>query len=101
MAGILSPQGVAVSEAAIKFNMPVAIAVSFACLPIFASGNRIDRWEGFLFTFYYGAYTIYLILDALNHQTLPIYNTVMLAFVIPLTIITLVTVALQEKRARR
>ncbi len=101
MAGILSPQGVAVSEAAIKFNIPIAIAVAFACLPIFASGNRIDRWEGFLFTFYYGAYTIYLILDALNHQTLPIYNTVMLAFVIPLTIITLVTVALQEKRARR
>ncbi|VEP17187.1 Na+/Ca+ antiporter, CaCA family (fragment) [Hyella patelloides LEGE 07179] len=101
MAGMLTPSGVAVSEAAIQFNIPVAIAVSFACLPIFSSGNRIDRWEGFLFTFYYVAYTVYLILDAMNHESLPIYNTVMLGFVIPLTIITLVTVAVQQKKARQ
>ena len=43
MAGMISPNGVTVSEAAIQFNIPVAIAVSFACLPIFSSGNRIDR----------------------------------------------------------
>ena len=101
VAGILAPQGVAVSEAAIEFNIPVAIAVAFACLPIFASGNRIDRWEGLLFTFYYLAYTTYLILDALNHETLPIYSKVMLMFVLPLTIITIVTVAVQERRSRR
>lgn len=99
VAGIMTPGGVAVSEAAIRFNIPVAIAVAFACLPIFASGNRIDRWEGLLFTFYYVAYTTYLILDALNHETLPIYSRVMLIFVLPLTIITLVTVAFQQKKS--
>lgn len=101
VAGILAPQGVAVSEAAIEFNIPIAIAVAFACLPIFASGNRIDRWEGLLFTFYYLAYTTYLVLDALNHETLPIYSKVMLLFVLPLTIVTLVTVTVQEHRSRR
>ena len=101
VAGILAPQGVAVSEAAIEFNIPIAIAVAFACLPIFASGNRIDRWEGLLFTFYYLAYTTYLVLDALNHETLPIYSKVMLLFVLPLTIVTLVTVTVQEQRSRR
>ena len=100
VAGMISPNGVAVSEAAIEFNIPVAIAVAIACLPIFYSGNRIDRWEGFLFTFYYFAYTAYLILDAMNHESLPIYNTVMLVFVIPLTAITIVTIAIKEKQAR-
>ena len=100
MAGMLSPNGVAVSEAAIEFNIPVAIAVSFACLPIFASGNRIDRWEGLLFTFYYIAYTVYLILDATNNESLPIYTIVMLGFVIPLTVLTLAIVAVRTRKPR-
>ena len=100
MAGMLSPNGVAVSEAAIEFNIPVAIAVSFACLPIFASGNRIDRWEGLLFTFYYVAYTVYLILDATNNESLPIYTVVMLGFVIPLTVLTLAIVAVRTRKTR-
>lgn len=100
MAGMLSPNGVAVSQAAIEFNIPVAIAVSFACLPIFASGNRIDRWEGLLFTFYYVAYTIYLILDTIDHESLPIYTIVMLGFVIPLTVLTLAIVAVRTRKPR-
>lgn len=99
--GIVSPDGLVVSDAAIRFDIPIAIAVAVACLPIFASANRIDRWEGLLFTFYYVAYTLYLILDATNHDTLPIYSKVMLAFVLPITIITLIVVAVQQKRKTR
>ena len=101
IAGMVAPDGIIVSEAAIQFNAPVAIAVAFACLPIFYSGSQITRWEGLLFTFYYFAYTGYLILDALKHDSLPIYTTVMLFFVIPLTIITLITVALQERYSKQ
>ncbi|MEM7591783.1 MAG: calcium/sodium antiporter, partial [Cyanobacteria bacterium P01_A01_bin.83] len=43
VAGTISPNGIQVSEALIQFNIPVAIAVAFACLPIFYSGQRIDR----------------------------------------------------------
>lgn len=101
IAGTLAPNGINVSDAVIQFNAPVAIAVAFACLPIFYSGKRIDRWEGLLFLFYYLAYNAYLILDALNHESLPIYRTIMLCFVLPLTIITLITVTIQEKLAER
>ena len=101
MAGMLAPDGIVVADAAIEFNAPVAVAVAFACLPIFASGSQISRWEGLLFTFYYFAYTSYLILDAIDHESLPLYNTVMLFFVIPLTVITLLTVALQERQSKR
>ena len=101
LAGMISPDGIVVSQAAIEFNAPVAVAVAFACLPIFYSGSQINRWEGFLFTFYYFAYTSYLILDAINHDSLPLYTTVMLFFIIPLTVITLITVALQERQSKR
>lgn len=100
IAGIVSPQGVNVSETVIQVDAPVAIAVAFACLPIFYSGKRIDRWEGLLFVFYYVAYIGYLVLDAVNHDSLPIYSTIMLVFVIPLTVITLATIVIQKKRAQ-
>ena len=53
IAGTVSPNGINVSPAVINFNAPVAIAVAFACFPIFYSGKRIDRWEGLLFIAYY------------------------------------------------
>jgi cation:H+ antiporter len=100
LSGIVSPDGLIVSNAVINFDIPIAIAVAIACLPIFVSGNRIDRWEGFIFLFYYIAYTLYLILDATNHDSLPIFSKVMFWFVLPLTAITIVTIAMQQKRAR-
>ncbi len=87
---LLSPTGVTVAPAALHFDIPVMIAVAMACFPIFFTGYRIDRWEGGLFLFYYVTYTTYLILYATAHRALAPFNTVMLWFVLPLTIITLV-----------
>ena len=107
IAGIIAPNGIAVSPSVINFSAPVAIAVAFACLPIFYSGKQIDRYEGLLFLFYYLAYNGYLILDALNEKgtiaptILPLYIGVMLWVVIPLTVIALITVAVMEKRAEK
>jgi cation:H+ antiporter len=86
---LIAPNGLAVSEAAIWFDMPVMIAVALACLPIFFSDYLIERWEGGLFLAYYFAYTAYLFLNATHHSGLSTFNTVMLWFVIPLTVITL------------
>ena len=38
------------------FAGEVMIAVALACLPIFATGHRIARWEGALFLGYYAVY---------------------------------------------
>ena len=54
-------------------------AVAVLTLPIFFTGNRIERWEGWLFLFYYVAYTAYLILDAAQHDALPLLNSVLLS----------------------
>ncbi len=100
-AAVLTPKGIAVSEAALRFDIPVMTAVAVACLPVFFTGNLIARWEGALFLGYYAAYIAYLVLDALGHRLLPLFSTAMLVFVLPLTAITLALVSWRAYRARR
>jgi cation:H+ antiporter len=100
LSGIVAPAGVTVSTAALGFDIPVMIAVALACLPVFATGNLIARWEGMVFIGYYVAYTIYLILDSTNHDSLPLYSSVMLWFVIPITVLTLATVVWRSMKSR-
>ncbi len=99
LASIIAPVGIEVSQAAIQFDIPVMIAVAVACLPIFFSGHLIARWEGALFFFFYIAYTSYLVMGALQHPALPMYGTAMLWFVLPLTAMTLLVVALRSWRS--
>jgi cation:H+ antiporter len=95
-ASIVAPTGIEVSPALISFDIPVMIAVAFACLPIFFTGGAISRWEGALLLGYYIAYTLYIILAAAQHDALTMFSSVMLYFVIPLTAITLIIVAVLE-----
>ena len=74
------------------------IATAVACLPIFFTGREIARWEGFLFLGYYVVYTLYLILNSTGHDALPVFSAVMLIFVVPLTSITLVVLAIRAYR---
>jgi len=101
LTSLLAPNGVAVSPAALRFDIPVMIAVAVACLPIFFTGYRIGRREGMLFFTYYLLYTLYLILDATGHDALPHFSSMMLKFVIPITIITIVLSLLRYLRHRR
>ena len=100
VASLLSPGGIDVSAAAMNFDIPVMIAVAVACLPIFFSGNVISRWEGWMFLAYYAAYTTYLILQATDHDALPIFSRMLIGFVIPLTVITLVTIVWRSYKRR-
>jgi cation:H+ antiporter len=101
LTGIIAPGGIVVSSQALRFDIPVMIAVAVACLPIFFSGYIISRWEGFLFLAYYVAYTAFLILKSTHHETLPIFSKVMVAFVIPITVVTLVTTTIRFIRSGR
>ena len=92
IAALTSTGGLAIPPAVINFDLPIMLAVAVACIPIFVTGNVISRWEGFLFVGYYVAYATFLILRAADHEHLEIFSRVMLLFVIPITVITLVTV---------
>jgi cation:H+ antiporter len=97
LSGLLAPDGIPVAPALVRFDLPVAIAVAVACLPIFFTGHLIARWEGALFLGYYVAYVLYLVLDATDHDALPAYSLAMLAFVLPLTAVTLAVVAVRAR----
>ncbi|GIX38559.1 MAG: sodium:calcium antiporter [Silanimonas sp.] len=101
LTALVAPGGLPVPDAALRFDYPVMLAVAVACLPIFFVGYSINRWEGALFLGYYVAYTAYLILDSTGHAVLPVYSSVMLHFVVPLTVLTLGVVLYREIRARR
>jgi cation:H+ antiporter len=64
----------------------------------FASGQRIERWEGGLFLAYYVAYTSYLVLASTAHAARPRRSLVMAEFVFPLTVVTLAVVAWRAAR---
>lgn len=91
--------GLVLAPSLIAFDIWVMLAVALACLPVFLSGREIARWEGGLFLVYYIAYAAYLILAAQQHDALPAFSAVMLGFVVPLTIVTLVVVLIRRPAA--
>jgi cation:H+ antiporter len=98
---MVAPTGIEVNASALRFDMPVMIAVALSCLPVFFIGNQIARWEGALFLGYYVAFIAYLIMRASHHDALPRFNAIMLVFVIPLTVITLMVLTLRTVRLNR
>jgi cation:H+ antiporter len=89
LVSIVAPAGVNVSPAALSFNIPLMIAVAIVCLPIFFTGYRIERWEGLMFLGYYVAYMVYLYLQAIQHDALTTFSTIMILVVIPITALTI------------
>jgi cation:H+ antiporter len=101
LAALAAPEGVNVSPAALRFDIPVMIAVAVACLPIFFTGYAIARWEGLLFLGYYVLYTLFLVGASAGYPFLEDISREMLLLVVPLTLVTLaVTVWRQWRRVR-
>jgi cation:H+ antiporter len=101
LTGIVTHAGIEVPSSVTRFDVPVMIAVAFACLPIFFTGGVISRQEGAVLLGYYAAYTLYLVLAATHHDDLPMFSAAMLYFVIPLTAVSLISIALGEIRRRK
>jgi cation:H+ antiporter len=93
LSGLVSGDlGLTIAPSLLAFDIWVMLAVALACLPVFVTGHEIARWEGGVFLGYYVAYVSYLILAAQQHDALPVFSGVMMGFVVPLTVITLVVV---------
>ena len=100
LAGLVSPSGLPVPDAARAFDLWVMLAVAFACLPVFLTGREIARWEGVIFLGYYIAYAAFLVLSARAHAAMPVFTTAMLSFVIPLTALTLAVSLIRHRRSQ-
>lgn len=95
----VAPDSIPVAQSAIQVDLPVMIVVAVACLPIFANGHVLQRWEGMMFFAFYSAYIGWLILDAAEHSIRDDYGNVMLFFVIPLTAVTLIVIGTRARTA--
>lgn len=98
LSAVCGPNGVPVSVAALRLDMPVMIAAALACLPIFYTGHLIARWEGALFFGYYCLYMTYLVLAATTPALSQNLGLVVLVFIAPLTAVTLGIFAYREWR---
>ena len=98
-AGLMAPEGVGVAAEILRFDVPVMIAVSVACLPILFTGWTISRLEGLVFLAYYGAYVAYLLLAQQAHAVLPAFSRTMWLFVLPVTAIVLAMTAWRSARS--
>ena len=95
---VVSPNTLEVPEGALSLDIPVMIAVAIACLPMFANGYALLRWEGALFLVFYAAYLGWLVLDASDHEIKNEYAIAVVGFVLPLSVITLVVIAVRGRR---
>jgi cation:H+ antiporter len=100
ISGLVSPAGLDIAPAVLNFDVWVMIAVAVACLPVFLLGRRIGRRRGLLFLGYYAAYVVYLVMGAQQHDALGQFSTVMLSFVLPITIVTLVAMVIRDQQSR-
>ncbi len=97
----ISPSALPIPDSAVSLDIPIMLAVAFACLPIFANGFNLKRWEGIVFLGFYVSYLAWLVLDASNHDARDSYAVAMLGFVVPLVVLTMAVLAVWERRRPR
>ncbi len=92
--GLLAPEPVAVSRAALRLDIPIMVAVAVACWPVFYTGYTIARWEGFSFLALYVAYVVFLYFQATDHGALRGYSTAM-RYVLPAIALIMVILSIR------
>jgi cation:H+ antiporter len=98
ISGLMSGDGLSIAPAVLNFDLWVMVAVAVACLPVFIAGREIGRGKGLMFVGYYAAYVAYLILGAQQHDALDEYSAIMIGFVLPITIVTLVAILIRQQK---
>jgi cation:H+ antiporter len=98
ISGLVSREGLSIAPAVLNFDLWVMVAVAVACLPVFIAGREIGRGKGLMFVGYYAAYVAYLILGAQQHDALDEYSAIMIGFVLPITIVTLVAMLIRNQK---
>ncbi len=99
-AAAAAPGGVAVATDALRVDIPFMVAISVACLPLFALRYRLSRWQGALLLSYYAAYALYLVLVSGDHPALAVFREAMTFFVLPGTAVLLAAATWRAMRQR-
>ena len=94
---MLAPADLPVAPSILSFDLPVMLAAAIGALPIFLTGRSISRWEGGVFLLFYTIYTAYLVLSAQEHDALDSFGSLVVGFVAPILVVTLVVTLLRNR----
>ena len=100
VSGLFIPGAIPVQNILLEFDLIVLIIASFLCIPIFYTGHIISRLEGGLFLFLYFSYLFYLFLSSTDHDFLSVFTNIMIYFIFPVTLLTLIIVTFLEWKKR-
>ncbi|TWU00245.1 Inner membrane protein YrbG [Botrimarina colliarenosi] len=79
----VAPAGVNVDPQSLRFDIPLMLAVSAACFPIFLTGKQVSRLEGAAMLLFYVAYLAWLVYSFAVAGQAPGYGSLM-GFLAPL-----------------
>ncbi len=89
LTGIFAPDGIPIEQQALHVELPIMVAVSVICFPIFWVGGAIKRFEGALFLTYFVLFTVFLVVSSTRPEQETQVGRYILMLVVPLTIIVL------------
>lgn len=94
----VAPDGVNVDPQSLRFDIPLMVAVSAACFPVFMTGKEVSRLEGAVMLSFYLAYLGWLVYSfgVLDPQQPPGYGS-LLGFLVPLAV-AMVWLAVNRRR---
>lgn len=99
VSAVVAPAGVAVDAQSLRFDIPLMVAVSVACFPVFLTGREVTRTEGAAMLLYYAAYLAWLVYSFGVADSAPSYGSLM-GFLAPLAA-AMVLLAVKRRRAGR
>lgn len=88
---VVAPHAIGVDVQSLRFDIPIMVAVSITCLPVFLVGFRITRWEGLSMVGYYVLYIAYLTYHAKTTPETPTAWITTLWLLAPLAVILVVS----------
>lgn len=89
LAGFIAPHGINVPASALAFDLPVMVAISLVCFPVFFTNYRISRLNGAVFLGLYVLYVFYLILANTGNVGFATYRLVLAFGALPLALFIL------------
>ncbi len=89
---------ITVPEEAFQFDIPIMLASSIACLPVFATSYRIDRWKGILFLLCFATFNLVLFIKPILIESFPNLQRIYLFVSIPMVVVTCIAIAQHNNR---
>jgi cation:H+ antiporter len=100
LSALVSPEPLLAGVRVMQIDLPVMLAVSALCLPLFFAGASLSRFEGFIFLLLYSAYIWYTIAVAISADYLAVLQTGILFGLIPVVAVYAAAVLLVHRRSQ-